>query len=79
MRGRAGQTDALRHAADRGDEFVDFIPHQQATVAGLGSLAVFDFNGAWIFLHLGQAVDNFIPAEIAAGDLQDDIFDEARL
>jgi len=79
VRGRAGQTDALRHAADRRDELVDLVPHQKAAVAGLRALAVLDFNRARVLLHLGQGVDDFVPAEIAAGDLQNHVFQKARL
>ena len=72
----AGQAHARGHAADCGDELVHLVPHQQAAVAGLGALAVLDLNGAGIFLHLGDGVDDLVPAEVAAGDLQDDIFEE---
>jgi hypothetical protein len=51
-------------------KLIDLMPHQQAAVAGLGPLAVFDLDGAGILLHLRQGVNDFVPAEIAAGDLQ---------
>ncbi len=77
MRGRAGQTDAREAPRGCGDELVDLVPHQQTAVAGLGPLAVLDLDGAGVFLHLGQGVDDLIPAEISAGDLQDHVFQEA--
>jgi len=79
VRRRAGKADALRDAANRGNQPVDLVPHQKTAVTGLRPLSVLDFNGAGVFLHLRQVVDDFIPAEIAAGDLQDDVFQKARL
>jgi hypothetical protein len=74
--GRAGQADPRGHAADGGDKLVDLVPHEQAAVAGLGPLAVFDLDGAGIFLHLRNGVNDLVPAEIAAGDLQDHVFEK---
>ena len=78
MRRRAGQTDPLRHTADRRDELVHLVPHEQTAIPGFGALTVFDLNGAGIFLHFRQSMDDFVPSEIAAGYLQDDIFEKTR-
>ncbi len=76
---RRRQINSLGYAAHTGDEFGDLEPHQQTTVTGLGTLPVFDFNGGGIALHFRNGTNNFIPAEIARGNLQDDIFQERTL
>ncbi len=76
---RRRQIDPFRHAAQAGDELADLEPHEQAAVAGLGTLAVFDLNGRRIALHLGDGADDLVPAEITGGDLQDDVFQKGAL
>ncbi len=76
--GGAGQRHARGHPANGGDELVDLVPHQQTAVAGLGALAVLDLDGAGVFLHLRDGMQDFVPPEVAGGNLQDDVLEEAR-
>jgi hypothetical protein len=48
---------------------------KQTAVAGLGALAVFDLDGRRVALHLGNGADDLVPAEIAGGDLEDDVLE----
>ena len=76
--GGLGRLTPVRHAADRGDQLVHLVPHQKPAVAGLGPLAVLDLDRAGVLLHLRQGVDDLVPAEVAAGDLEDDVLQEPR-
>ena len=75
--GGLGRDTPWGHAANGRDELVDLVPHEQAAVAGLGTLAVLDLDGAGVFLHLGNGVDDLVPAEIAGRDLENDVLEEA--
>ena len=73
VHGWRGQINSLGHAAQPGNELTHLEPHQQAAIAGLGPLAVLDFNGRRVTLHLGDGADDFIPTKVARGNLQDDV------
>ena len=73
MRRRAGQAYSGRDATDGRDQLVDLVPHQESAIARLGTLSVFNLDGAGVLFHFRQGVDDLVPAEIAAGDLKDDI------
>ena len=74
MGGRTRQVDAGGHSPDGGNQLIDFVPHQQSAVSGFGTLPIFDLDGTGILFHVRDGMNNLIPAKIAAGDLQDDVF-----
>ena len=76
VRGWAGQADTGGNPANGGDQLVHLVPHEKATVAGFRPLSVLDLDGTGVLLHLRQGMDDLVPTEIAAGDLEDDVFQE---
>ena len=77
MHRRRWQIDPFGDPAQAGDQLGDLVPHEQAAVAGFCSLAVFHLDCRRIALHLGDGPDDFVPAEVTGGDLQDDVFQVA--
>jgi len=71
-----GQVDTGGNPPNGRNELIDLVPHEESTVSRFRSLAILDFNGTRIFFHFGYGMDNFIPSEIATGNLQYDVFQE---
>ena len=70
---RRGQR-SLGHAADGLHVLCHLGAGQEAAVTGLGALTDFDKDARRVSHHLRHGLDDAVPAEVAGGNLDDEIF-----